>query len=359
MKILDRYLLRSFIVPLAASLVAFLAISIIVDLFERLDTFIDNHVSFSVILEYYLAKLQFLAALILPISSLIATLFSLGGMARRNELVAMTASGIGLSRILRPVLLAGLGVSLLASTLTIEIVPRANEVSTDILDHEIRGRPRLSGDQRVDLNYLGAGGRYFLMRAFDGTKNSMSDVVVQQFAEGTLVRRIDARRADWKDGTWLFHDGFLRTFFEDGHVEAEPFKERAFPEIQERPHDFLRPIKEPNEMPLGELLEHTKRARLSGGDVTRLLVEKHRRIAFPFANFVVVLLGAPLTGAIRRGGHTVGFAAALLVGFLYYVLLEVGGTFGLSGQLPPIVAAWLPNIVFIALGIFGLAKTRK
>jgi lipopolysaccharide export system permease protein len=358
-KTLDRYLLRSFAVPFFASLIAFLAISVIVDLFERLDTFIDNHVDAPVIAKYYVAKLQFLAALILPISSLIGVLFSLGGMARRNELVAMSASGIGLTRILRPILGAGLAVSLVALALTVEIVPRANEVSADILDHEIRGRPRLSGDQRVDLNYLGADGRYFLMRTFDGTKDTMSDVVVQQFAAGTLVRRIDARRASWKDGGWEFHDGFLRTFHPDGSVDAESFDTRAFPEIRETPRDFLRPIKEPNEMPLGELLEHTKRARLSGGDVTRLQVEMHRRLAFPFANFVVILLGAPLTGAIRRGGHAVGFAAALLVGFLYYVLLEVGGTFGLSGQLPPAVAAWLPNVVFIALGLFGLAKTRK
>jgi lipopolysaccharide export system permease protein len=359
-KILDRYLLRSFAIPLVASLAAFLAVAIIVDLFERLDTFLDNRVAAPVILEYYAAKLQFLAALTLPVSCLIAVLFALGGMARRNELVAMAASGIGLHRILAPILAAGFAVSLAAMALTMEVVPRANEVATDILDHEIRGRPRMTGDQRVDLNYLGAGGRYYLMRVFDGSKNTMRDVVVQQFARGTLVRRIDARTATWNDdGTWIFRDGFLRTFHEDGRVDAEPFDERAFPELRETPRDFLRPIKEPNEMTLGELVEQTKRAHLSGGDVTRLLVETHRRIAFPFASFVVILLGAPLTGAIRRGGHAVGFAAALFVGFLYYVLLEVGGTFGLSGQLPASVAAWLPNVVFLGLGILGLVKTRK
>ncbi len=359
MKTLDRYLLRSFAIPLVASLGAFLAVAIIVDMFERLDTFLDNRVAASMIAKYYAAKLQFLAALTLPISCLIAVLFSLGGMARRNELVAMTASGIGLTRILRPILAAGFAVSLAAMSLTMEIVPRANEVATDILDHEIRGRPRVTGDQRVDLNYMGAGGRYYLMRLFDGSKNTMKDVVVQQFAGGTLLRRIDANSATWEKGAWTFRDGFLRTFHEDGRVDAEPFDERAFPEIREAPRDFLRPIKEPNEMTIGELVEHTKRARLSGGDVTRLLVEMHRRIAFPFASFVVVLLGAPLTGAIRRGGHAVGFAAALFVGFLYYVLLEVGGTFGLSGQLPAPVAAWLPNLVFSGLGLYGLAKTRK
>jgi lipopolysaccharide export system permease protein len=358
-KILDRYLLRSFAVPAIVSLGAFLAISVIVDLFERLDTFLDNHVSAAVIAKYYLAKLQFLGALILPVATLIGVLFSLGGMARRNELVAMSASGVSLTRILVPVLAAGLGVSLVAMAYSVEIFPRANEISQDILNHEIKGRPRTSGSQRIDLNYLGAGGRYFLMRSFDGEKNTMKEVVVQKFANGTLEERIDAKRATWEDGAWTFHDGFIRKFFEDGRVDAVPFETRVFPEIREQPRDFLRPIKEPNEMTLGELREHTHRARLSGGDVTRLRVEMHRRLAFPFASFVVVLLGAPLTGAIRRGGHAVGFASALLVGFVYYVLLEIGGTFGTSGQLPPGVAAWLPNAVFLALGLIGLAKTRK
>ncbi len=359
MKTLDRYLVRSFAAPVIFSAGAFLVVSIVVDLFERLDTFLDNHVAATTIVKFYVAKLQFLFVLVLPVATLLGVLFSLGGMARRNELIAMTASGIGLTRILRPILFAGIFVSLIALLFTMEAVPRGNEIAADILDHDIKGRPRVSGDQRHDLNYLGAGGRYFLMRTFDGARNEMRDVVVQQFARGTLVQRIDADRAVWRDGVWKFRDGYLRTFLDDGRVEAVPFEERAIPEITELPADFLRPIKEPNEMTLGELVEHTRRAGFSGGDVTRLLVEKHRRFSFPFANFLVILLGAPLTGAIRRGGHAVGFALALLVGFLYYVLLEVGGTFGLSGKLPPLFAAWLPNVVFLAIGLFAISKTRK
>lgn len=359
MKILDRYLVRSFAVPTILSTGAFLVVAVVVDLFERLDTFLDNHVAAATIAKYYLAKLQFLFVLMLPVATLIGVLFSLGGMARRNELIAMTSAGVGLTRILRPILVAGLVLSLIAAAFTLEAVPRGNEVAADILDHDIKGRPRPRGDQRHDLNYLGTGGRFFLIRSFDGTRSEMKDVVVQQFAGGTLSERLDAKRATWKDGAWTFHDGYRRRFLENGRVDAEAFEEKVFPEINEEPRDFLRAIKEPNEMPLGELLEYEKRAGASGGDVTKLLVEKHRRFSFPFANFLVILLGAPLTGAIRRGGHAVGFALALLVGFLYYVLLEIGGTFGMSGRLPPVIAAWLPNLVFLAVGIFALGRTRK
>jgi lipopolysaccharide export system permease protein len=359
MRILDRYLVRSLLVPLAAATIAFLTIAVIVDLFEQLDTFLDHDVSPQVVAKYYVAKLQYLFILTLPVSTLIGILFSLGGMARRNELIAMTGSGISLYRILAPMLVAGLIISSLALLFTVEVVPRGNVISNDIYNHEIKGRPRITGSSRRDLNYLGDGGRFFLIRNYDGDPGTMEEVVIQQFSEGTLVHRIDAKRARWEDSRWVFRDGFIRRFREDGTVDVEQFAERVFPEVQEKPAAFLRVTREPNEMTLAELKDYTERTVRSGGDVTRLLVERHQRISFPFASFIVLLLGAPLTGAIRRGGHALGFALTLLVGFTYYVLLQVGKSLGVNGTLPPLLAAWLPNLVFIAVGGLGLWKTRK
>jgi lipopolysaccharide export system permease protein len=357
--VLDRYLVRSLFIPLLAATGVFLTMAIVVDLFERLDTFIDHQVATRAVVEYYVATLPFLFIIVLPVATLIGVLFSLGGMARRNELIAMTASGVSLYRILRPVLAAGVLLSVLGLLFTIDLVPRGLDVSRQIYDHVIKGRPRVLGSVRRDVNYLGAGGRFFLIRQFDGDTGTMQDVVVQQFAKGTLVHRIDAVSATWKDGTWEFHDGFIRRFLEDGTVEAEPFDVRRFPEIHEQPSDFLRTVKKPDEMRLSELHEHVRRTGASGGDVLRLRVDQHVRYAFPFACFIVILLGAPLTGAIRRGGHALGFGLALLVGFVYYVLLEFGKTFGYNGSLPPMLAAWLPNLVFTGIGAVGLWKTRK
>ena len=350
---------RSLIVPLLGSLVAFLTVAIVVDLFERLDTFIDHEVPAKMVVQYYSATLPFLFMLILPISALIGVLFGLGGMARRNELIAITSNGVSLYRILRPVLAIGVVTSIVGLFFTIEVVPRGNDVSREIYDHEIKGRPRISGSSRRDLNYLGAGGRFFLIRRYEGDAGRMEEVVVQQFAAGTLVHRIDASLAEWEGGEWVFREGFLRRFDEAGLESIEAFEERRFPEITETPRDFLRIVKEPDEMTLRELREHRHRTRLSGGDVTKLQVNEHMRFSFPAATFIVMLLGAPLTGAIRRGGHALGFGIALLVGFVYYVLLQIGETFGQNGTLPPFLAAWLPNLVFIAGGFTGLWKVRK
>jgi lipopolysaccharide export system permease protein len=357
-RILDRYLVRGLLLRIGAASGAFLTVSVIVDLFERLDTFIDHDVPGLTIAQYYVATLPYLFVLTLPIACLISALFALGGMARRNELIAMTASGISLYRILAPVWIAGGLLSLAGLGFTVKLVPWGNHVSTGIYDYEIKGRPRISGSIRRDLNYLGSEGRFFLMRKFDGDEGSMDDVVVQEFAEGTLVRRVDARRADWNDGHWVFRDGFIRRFTGD-RVEAEPFEERVFGEITEEPEDFLRLVKEPDEMSLRELRAHVKRTEASGGDATKLKVDEQMRYSFPFASFIVMLLGAPLTGAIRRGGHALGFGLALLVSFTYYVLLEVGKTFGYNSTFPPQLAAWLPNLVFAGFGVLGLFKTRK
>lgn len=359
MKVLDRYILRSLFTPLAATVIAFLTIAIVVNLFEELDTFIDNEVPAVTIFKYYAAVVPGFFTIILPIAALIGALFCLGGMARRSELIAMTASGIDLYRILRPVLAAGLALSLLSLFFTLEITPRTEFTVGEIKDYEIKNRPVISGSSRRDLNYLGSGGRFYLIRRFEGDRGEMSDVVVQQFADGTLVRRIDAARATWEEDHWVFRDGYVRFFPAHGTVEAEPFEDRVFSEITERPTDFLRIVKEPDEMTTLELRDQIRRTQLSGGDGTRLEVEWYRRLSFPFSNFIVILLGAPLTGAVRRGGHALGFGLALLIGFLYYVLLEIGRTFGTNGTLPTPLAAWLPNLVFAALGIVGLWRTRK
>jgi lipopolysaccharide export system permease protein len=356
---LDRYLLRSFAFALGGSLGAFMTVAVVVDLFERLDTFLDHHVPPLLVLQYYGASLPFLFAVILPIAALLGVLFSLGGMARRNELVAMTSAGVSLYRILRPLLLAGALLAGVGLAFTTELAPRGTRLGNDIWDHEIKDRPRQSGSTRRDLSYLGAGGRLFLIRRYDGRQGRMDDVVVQQFAGGTLVHRIDASVAEWQDGKWVFRDGYLRRFRDDGPPRVEAFRERTFEEIRERPQDFLQVVGEPDEMTLGELRDHARRTESGGGDPTRLVVETQARWSFPFASFVVILLGAPLAGAIRRGGHALGFGLALLVGFGYYILLRVGQTYGLNGTMPPWLAAWLPNAVFVAAGLVGLWKTRK
>jgi lipopolysaccharide export system permease protein len=357
--ILDRYLLRSFLLAVGGALGAFLAVTIIVDVFERLDTFLDHHVHMLLVLQYYLATLPFLVSVILPIATLLGVLFSLGGMARRNELVAMTAAGVSLYRVLAPLLVAGFALTTVGLVFSTELAPRGTQLADEVWDHEIKERPRLHGSMRRDLNYLGAGGRIFLIRRYDGAKGRMEDVVVQQFAGGTLAHRIDAKTAVWRDGHWVFHDGYLRRFREDGPPQVEAFRERVFDEIRETPRDLLEVVGEPEEMTLGELRDQAHRIASSGGDVTRFIVDEHSRWSFPFASFVVILLGAPLAGAIRRGGHALGFGLALLLGFGYYILLRVAQTFGLNGTLPAWAAAWLPNIVFMVAGSLAFWKTRK
>jgi lipopolysaccharide export system permease protein len=359
LKILDRYLLRGFLFALGGALGAFLTAVLVVDLFERLGTFLDYHVGPFLVVQYYVATLPFLVSVILPIAALLGVLLSLGGMARRNELVAMTGAGISLYRLLAPLLAAGAGLCAVGLLFSTELAPRGTRRAHEIWDHEIKERPKLVGTTRRDLSYLGAGGRLFLIRRYDGGAGRMDDVVVQQFAGGTLVHRIDAAEAHWSNGHWTFRKGYIRRFREDGPLEVEAFDERVFEEIGERPEDFLQTTREPDEMTLGELDDQIRRTISSGGDATTLRVEHAARWAFPFAGLVVVLLGAPLAGAIRRGGQALGFGLALLIGFSYYFLLRIGTTYGLNGTFPPWLAAWLPNAVFVAAGIVGLWKARK
>ncbi len=357
MRIHDRHLATSFGSALVLALIAFIVIFLVVDLFEKIDTYVDNGASVASVLKYSAYKTPQVVTLVLPVAMLLGCLFGIGNLTRRNELLPLQNAGLSQNRILFPVYVAGCIVCGLAFVAGETLVPRANEKLERVWKGEIRREPLDPPQTRTNVNYLGEGGRYYLIGRYDARQQTMRDVVIETFADNTLVERLDAREAAWVGGRWEFRNGFLRRFRED-REEAEPFASRSIDGLVETPEDFAKPAKDPDEMSHAELRRYVRKARASGGAATKEEVEMQMKISFPFSNLILILLGSQLAARRRRSGLAVAFAVSIGIAFVYYSTIRVGESLGANDSIPALPAAWLGNAIFGSLAAVMLARGR-
>jgi lipopolysaccharide export system permease protein len=358
-RILDRYVLREFLGYLALGMITFLGIFIVVDVFEKVDTFVDGEAPVALVARFYLYYAPWVAVQVLPVAMLLASLMALGRLVRQHELTAMLMAGMSLARAYGAVLVFGMLVSIGAFALEQGVVPEANYQRRIILQHDIKKKPRPSSRRERDVLYVGRGGRIYTIGSYDPERALMRDVIIEEREQNVVTRRIDAQLGRWIDDHWELTGVTIRTF--DGDRLDEEQRSTLELDVPERPRDFARVEREPEEMgwrALGALIE---RRRLSGSPVTQQIVDWHMKFAFPLINFIVVLIGAALSTRIRRGGMAVGFGLSLLISFIYYCGLRAGQALGHGGALPPVVAAWIANLLFggVALVLFLRAQRGR
>jgi lipopolysaccharide export system permease protein len=357
-RIHDRYLLRSFLRVFGFSVLAFVLIYITVNVFEEIDNFIDHDAKIQHIARYYLYSLPFVLTYVVPVSLLLGTVFSMGIMARRNELTALLASGVSLTRVARPIFVTSLVIALFSIWFNDSVVARANRTKEDIMRHDIEGRERIRSEVRTGFRYLGGEGFVYLAETYNRENATLYDVVVQQFDDDTLVRRLDARRARWRDGHWVFQNGYVRTFGEGGE-NVQAFDTLVIDQMRETPDDFAQEEVEEENMTFSELNRYIERVRRSGGTVEKYLVDLYFKFSFPFAGSIFVLIGVALASGKRKPSIATGFGLTLVVAFMYYAVLRVGQTLGHNGVLPPMLAAQMGNIVFLAVGLLMLRRANR
>lgn len=353
MKLLDRYLLREYLVYLTLGLLGIVAIFAVVDVFEKIDVFLDHHAPLHLVARYYLFRLPEWLVQILPIAQLLATFLALGQLNKFGELTAMRTGGRSLLRILVPVLAVALAAVLVSVVTTEWVQPTTNRLRDQTYDQRIQGMHRAEVSERADVTYLGQGGRIFYMRLYVVAEERMHEASLQEFRGGQLARRIDAAEATWDGRRWVFSSGFLRTF-QGGREQVRGFDRMAVTGIAERPEDFAKETRKPDEMNYFELRDYVDRLRASGARVANYLVDLQLKLAFPLVNLVVILIGAPLATRLRMQSAALGFGLSIAISFLYYALLRTGQALGHSGALNPYLAAWLGDLVF---GVVGLAMT--
>jgi lipopolysaccharide export system permease protein len=354
LRILDRHVLREFSLYLLLGLCSFVGIYLIVDLFEKIDVFVDHQAALGLILEYYLYKLPVILVQVLPLAMLLAAILSLSAMRRLNEVTAMQSCGLSPLRITLPILVLGALVTVGAFALGEELVPGAYRREQETLDVRIKKKRPADAMGRSDIRYMGRAGRVYLARQYVPRPASLLDLSLQQFRTGAegreLWRRIDAASARWEsDGLWHMETGYLRLFQDDREWVAG-FRRYGDSRCVEEPDEFARPESDPFFMSRSQLRDYIRRIGEGGAHVQPYQVDYHLRAAFPLANLIMVLLGSCLSLRILRGTMALGFGLSVFLGFAYYGFVRAGQALGYTGHVPPLLAAWMGNLVF---GIVG------
>ncbi|GAC1422719.1 MAG: hypothetical protein NVSMB62_18650 [Acidobacteriaceae bacterium] len=364
--LLDEYVLRSYFSNFALSLSAFAVLFLVFTFFELIGDIIRNQTPFVVVGEYLFNLIPFIVNTVTPLCSLLAVLITFGSLNRSSELTAMKATGISLYRVVTPILILAALLAVALFAFDESYLPGANR-RQEALRAEIKGKPAQTF-LRPDRQWIsgqsdrpGEPIRIFYYPFFDTDRDVFAKLTVFEFDPQTfhLQRRIFASSVHWDASVsrWIFDNGWQRTFAGETVASYEPFTVMTFPEVREQPSYFKKEDKPSQEMSYGELDRYIDDLKQSGFDTVRLRVQLERKLADPAITLVMAILAVPFAVSMGRRGGLTGIATAIGVAIAYWVVLGLFSSMGDINTLPPMLAAWSPDLLFGITGAYLLLRT--
>lgn len=359
LKRLDIYLLKAFFLALFVVTVSIGLTINVINIIEELRDFIDNQVPVGSIIEYYVYFGGWVIKSFLPMFVLIASLFSVSILARRNEILAMKASGLSLYRIALPLLLAVAFLSVGHFYYNEYVFPPANQRRLEIKEFTIEKKSRRATTNVTNIYRQIESGYFYTIGQFNVERMEGTDVKVYRTADDRLRSIVTAERIYYRDHEWVIHDGQIRMFPDTAGNSYREFEEMVLPGIEEKPEDFAKRIGKPEDMGLEELQQYIDLMKRTGGPYVREAVDLGIKYAFPATSFIVVLISIPFASNPRRGGLAVSISVGALISLLYFVLFRVLQSAGYNEKIPRELAVWGVNGLFLIVGLFSILKARK
>ncbi len=362
MSLIDRYIIRQFLITMLFALVAVLIVFIVIDVMEKLDNFVDKKADWPIILQYYLFFIPEIIKLIIPVAMLLASLFVTARMSTQNELSAMKSGGISLYRMMVPFVAVALIISAASVYFNGWVVPRANRAKFSI--ERVYLQKDIISASGANVFVQDSPTRIISMGYFDDSRDVASRVSIQDFspAEPTrMVERVDAVTMKWDttSRSWILANGIRRWFDEGGKERMAPFATEPAGLLHFAPDDLRKKAEKPDEMDYYSLRDFIGSQQRAGQDIARWQVDFYSKISFPFASVIVVLFGVPFASVKRRGGVGVQLGISLLICFIYLIFMKVSQVFGYNGDIHPLLTAWLANILFFAAACWVILKVQK
>ena len=363
MKRLDLYLIQQFITILLISILGFTSVFLVVDLIENLDRFIDNSVPWRIVFKYYLFTIPWFLNIALPMAMLIATVFSVGLLVKRNEWTAMKSSGISLYRIAIPLIIIGIIVSYASFEFENNIVSSGNEIRSQIEQQYIKRKSKRKLKHVYNDLFLQKKEKtHIALGKYKVRHKTAERVTIISMNDGIILERIDAKKIAWIDSLeqWVASGYSIRKFDQNGFEKNVIIpKSDSLIQIDFTPEDILKQGKLPDELNYSELSERILQLKENGVNTTRWEVSRYFKVSFAFTNLIVVLFGLPLVVIKPRGGLTFAAGMSFIVIFFYYTFIKFGQSLGFKGILEPLTSAWIGNIVFSIGGLILLLLSRK
>jgi len=357
--ILDRYLLREYLVFMAIGLGVAAVLFVVIDLLQTLDRYIRIKPPLIYVIEHFLYRVPAALHDGLPVVMLVATIFLFLALARYHELTAMKAAGMSLYRVAAPILVLGAGVAVLSGLFQELLLPRLNELGDEVDRVKIRGQLPRHLQSRERLWLRTADSRFYRVQLLHPGNADMYGGTVLEVDQSTfrLQSRLDARRAHWTPDGWELTDGAFREFGPRGEVQTVPFVMTAI-DLREDMDDFTKIHKPIAAMSYFELRDYVDRLEATGYQVKKYTVELYSKLSFPWVNLIMVLVAIPFSLQSPRGGRLFGVALAIAIMAGYLVVHYVALAFARADLLPPLLAAWTANIIFLGLGTSLFLRAR-
>lgn len=353
MNILQKYIFKEYVRNLIVTTVVFLGLFEIVDIFDRLDNILEADASFWLTIQYFLYKIPVILNLLIPISALVATLFTVGMLSKNSEITAMRASGYSIFKISYPIIVGAVILSVFSLILDEKISPYFNKKIKEIYNLDIQQKDKQGTYSQSDF-WWREDGSFYSAQIFDSRTNQIFGF--NEFRLNSDFKPVV--RITSKEGTylgdnygWRFLDVLRFRFMEDDSIISSQLKSQPVT-IKLTPEDLYTFNSDPFSMSYMELKSYITQQQSNGISTNDLLADLYAKTSFPFVVLVVTIIVIPFALRPARSGNMTSSAiAGVIISFSYYFVHSLSLALGRAEIIPPFLAAWMGNIILGSCGI--------
>ena len=358
LKKIDLYIIKKFLGTYFLSILLIVCVAVVFDFTEKLDNFIKYEASASdIITDYYLRFVPYFANLFSPLFVFISVIFFTSKLAYNSEIIAMISGGVSFKRLMRPYLISAVFIALVSYALGGTVIPNSNKVRYKFEDEYVSSRKK---DMDRDIHMELSPGQYIYVDRFSSRNYTGRKFSMETFEEGAMVERITAStiRYNRKTDKWKLSNCLIRTFEDDGEIIERIARIDTTLNLQ--PEDLVKMKRYYETMTNRELKAHIVRQQSRGIDnYTEFLVERHRRVSMPFSALILTLIGVSLSSRKVRGGSSLHIGLGFTLSFSYILLDTIMFSFATNGNANPMLAAWMPNIIYAIIGVYLYIRAPK
>lgn len=352
MTIINRYILRHFVSNFLIALAVFVFLFLVLDFFDRIDNILNESPTIWLVLQYFLLKVPMTVSLMVPVATLVGTLFTIGLLSRQSEITAMRASGITLSSIGKPLFISAFTLSLLVLLINETLVPSANKRFREIYNIDIKQKDKTGSYSQMNL-WWRQGEQFYSISNFNSRTNTLHGVSQFELNDKfEIEKRVDASEASYVDPElgWTMKGVNEYSFEDKQSPKVQSIKRLPLP-IRKTPADFYDVETDPTTMSFRQLRKFIRTQTNNGLNTAHYMADLYDKLAFPFITLVIcgVTLPFALTPA-RSGSMAFSILAALVIGFSYYAVHSFSIALGRAEIVSPFLSAWFANV-----GMGGLA----
>lgn len=346
-KILDLYIIKKFLGTYFFAILLILAITVMFDINEKLDSFLKAPIH-ATIFDYFLNFLPYFANQFSPLFTFIACIFFTSKLADNSEIIAMLSSGVSFRRLMRPYIVSAAVIAALTWVLGAYIIPPANVKRIEYTNTYVKNK---RVDYGSNIQMMVAPGEIAYMSRYDNTTRTGYRFSLDKFDGKRLVSRLTANTIRWDSlYHWQVRDYMIRDI--DGIREHIKRGSRLDTMIPFEPRDFLISKNDQETLTSPQLQEYIARQKERGvANIEAFEIENERRYAMCAAAFILTVIGMTLSSKKVKGGMGINIGIGLVLSFSYILFMTVTSTFAISGYTSPLVAMWIPNMIYIVIAI--------